>query len=131
MPLIRPIGLRDANSFVAQHHRHHKPSRGHRFSLAAWDDGTLVGVAIMGRPVSRNFDHNEVLEVARLCTDGSRNACSFLYSAAARVAKEMDYTPIQTSILDSAMGTAIKGSGWKYTEKVEGRVWNCPSRGGR
>lgn len=35
---IVPITLRAANAFVAQHHRHHKPARGHKFSVAVADE---------------------------------------------------------------------------------------------
>ena len=47
-------------------------------------NGHLAGVAIVGRPVSRYLDNGLTLEVNRLCTDGTKNACSFLYGAAAR-----------------------------------------------
>ena len=81
-----PISLKEANAFVAQHHRHHRPVTGHKFSVAAAVngalDGEIVGVAIVGRPVSRYLDDGWTLEVNRLCTDGTRNACSFLYAAA-------------------------------------------------
>ena len=50
---LMPISLAAANGFVAEHHRHHKPVRGHKFSLGCMADGQLVGVAIVGRPVSR------------------------------------------------------------------------------
>lgn len=30
-----PITLKEANAFVEQHHRHHKPVVGHKFSIAA------------------------------------------------------------------------------------------------
>lgn len=76
-----PISLKEANFFVEQHHRHHKPVTGHKFSVAAAANGEIVGVAIVGRPVSRYLDDGWTLEVNRLCTDGTRNACSFLYSA--------------------------------------------------
>ena len=76
---IRHIELKDANAFVAKHHRHHKPVTGHRFSIAAYDGDKLCGVAIVGRPVARNIDQQNTVEVLRLCTDGTRNACSFLY----------------------------------------------------
>lgn len=79
-----PITLKEANAFVEQHHRHHKPVVGHKFSIAASDGEKIVGVAIVGRPVSRYLDNGLTLEVNRLCTDGTRNACSFLYSAAWR-----------------------------------------------
>ena len=103
MPLLtlKPVSLADANSFVALHHRHHKPVRGHKYSLSCMADGQLVGVAITGRPVSRYLDDGLTLEVNRLCTDGTRNACSFLYGAAARAAKAMGYQKIITYILDT------------------------------
>ena len=87
MLTVKPMSLADANRFVAEHHRHHKPVRGHKFSLGCMANGRLAGVAIVGRPVSRYLDDGLTLEVNRLCTDGTKNACSFLYGAAARAAK--------------------------------------------
>ena len=84
-----PISLKEANEFVKRYHRHHKPVVGHKFSVAAAVNGAVVGVAIVGRPVSRYLDDGWTLEVNRLCTDGTKNACSFLYSAAWRAAKNM------------------------------------------
>ena len=62
-----------------------------KFSIAAAVDGEIVGVAIVGRPVSRYLDDGWTLEVNRLCTNGYRNACSFLYSAAWRAARNLGY----------------------------------------
>ena len=56
MLILKPVSLADANAFVALHHRHHKPVRGHKYSLGCFKDGQLVGVAITGRPVSRYLD---------------------------------------------------------------------------
>src|SRR5579859_562950 len=109
---IRPCELRDANAFVERLHRHHKKVQGHRFSIGLWDEDKLVGVAIVGRPVARMTDHTKVLEVTRLCTDGTKNACSALYSAAARVGKELGYERIQTFILESEPGTSLIATGW-------------------
>ena len=60
------------------------PVVGHKFSIGAASGDTIVGVVIVGRPVSRHRDDGETLEVTRLCTDGSPNVCSFLYGKAAR-----------------------------------------------
>lgn len=79
---ICPITLKEANAFVEQHHRHHNPVVGHKFSIGCTDGEKIVGVAIVGRPVSRHLDDGWTLEVTRLCTDGTRNACSMLYAAA-------------------------------------------------
>ena len=81
-----PVTLSAANAFVEKYHRHHKAVTGHKFSLGCEKDGELVGVAIVGRPVSRYLDDGKTLEVNRLCTLGEKNACSFLYGAAARAA---------------------------------------------
>ena len=82
------VELADANDFVRKVHRHHAPEKGHRFSLGVGDT-ELRGVAICGRPKARGLSQRDVLEVTRVATDGARNACSWLYSAAARIAEEM------------------------------------------
>lgn len=99
-----PITLKEANAFVERYHRHHKPVVGHKFSIAASDGEKIVGVAIVGRPVSRYLDNGLTLEVNRLCTDGTRNACSFLYSAAWRAARNLGYKKLITYILVSETG---------------------------
>ena len=87
MNTLVPVSLKAANAFVAEHHRHHKPVTGHKFSLGCVQNGRLVGVAIVGRPVSRYLDDGMTLEVNRLCAPGEKNVCSFLYGAAARAAR--------------------------------------------
>jgi hypothetical protein len=123
MIVIKPCELRDANEFIAKHHRHHKPVVGHRFSLGAWKDEQLVGVVTVGRPVARMTDYRTTLEVTRLCTDGTPNACSALYAAAARVGREMGYAKIQTFILGSEPGTSLKASGWISEGPAGGGQW--------
>jgi len=126
---IRPCELRDANTFIERLHRHHKRVVGHRFSISAWHESRMVGVAVLGRPVARMTDQANVLEVTRLCTDGTRNACSALYSAAARAARAIGYEKIQTFILDSESGVSLKASGWKRGPDSAGGAWSRPSRG--
>lgn len=121
---IRPCELKDANAFVASLHRHHKPVVGHRFSIKAVnEEGAVVGVAIVGRPVARQVNASEVLEVTRLCTDGTRNACSLLYAAAARIGKELGYREIQTYILETESGVSLVASGWKNVGVCGGGQW--------
>ena len=115
--------LRDANAFIGAHHRHHKPVQGHRYSIGAEKDGTLVGVAVCGRPVARMTDQATTVEVTRLCTDGTKNACSFLYAAAARIARELGYQWIQTFILDSEPGVSLAASGWECMGSAGGGQW--------
>lgn len=126
----RPIELKDANDYVAILHRHHDPVYRDKFRIACVDGkGYLHGVIQAGRPVSRMLDDGFTLEVVRCCTDGTKNACSFLYSRMARIAKEMGYHKIITYILDSENGASLKASGWKFEADVQGgRSWDCPSR---
>ncbi len=126
---IVPLALADANTFVAQYHRHHEPVIGHKFSIGAADeDGQLRGAAIVGRPVSRVRDDGLTLEVTRLVTDGCQNACSALYAAAWRAAKAMGYIRLGTYILVSEPGTSLVAAGWKLVGETPGRSWSVPSR---
>ena len=122
------IDLAEANAFVAQYHRHHKPVIGHMFSIGAALDDKIVGVVIVGRPVARMRDDGVTAEVTRLCTDGSANACSFLYGAAARAAFALGFKRIGTYILASEPGTSLMASGWRQIGEVRGRSWTTPSR---
>lgn len=128
MLVIKHVELKDANEYVAKHHRHHKPVAGHRYSLGCFDGNRLCGVAIVGRPVARAIDQRNTVEVLRLCTDGTRNACSILYAACRRAARELGYERIITYILDSEPGTSLRAAGWIEEYHTQGGSWNCPSR---
>lgn len=123
-----PVDLDEANEFVARHHRHHKPVVGHKFSIGAASGEAIVGVCIVGRPVSRMRDDGVTLEVTRLCTDGTRNACSFLYGAAARAAFALGYKRIGTYILASENGASLRASGWRLIGQSGGGSWSRGSR---
>jgi len=123
------IKLAEANAFVSAHHRHHKPVVGHLFSIGAALGDQLVGVAIVGRPVARMRDDGLTAEVTRLCTDGTRNACSFLYGASARAAFALGFRRIGTYILASENGATLNASGWRMIGETSGGSWSRPSRG--
>lgn len=118
-----PVSLAKANAFVGETHRHHRPVVGHKFSIGCVRGETLVGVVIVGRPVSRHLDNGFTLEVTRLCTDGTKNACSFLYAAAWRAAKAMGYTKILTYTLDTENGASLKAAGWQCEGTAGGLRW--------
>ncbi len=128
MLILTPISLADANEFVRQHHRHHRPVVGHKFSIGCTENGVLVGVAIVGRPVSRYLDDGLTLEVNRLCTTGAKNVCSFLYGAAARAAKAMGYHKIITYTLDTEPGTSLRAAGWQCAGIAGGKRWTGKRR---
>ena len=86
---------------------------------------------MIGRPVARYNDQREWVEATRLATDGTRNACSFLYAAATLVAKEMGYEKIITYTLEEEKGGSLRAVRWNYEGLKGGGDWNVPSRGGR
>jgi hypothetical protein len=125
---VERLSLAEANAFVHLHHRHHGPVVGHLFSLGVALDGKIVGAVIVGRPVSRERDDGVTAEVTRLATDGTKNACSFLYGAASRAAFALGFKRIGTYILASEPGTSLTAAGWRLIGEVRGRSWSCPSR---
>ena len=44
-----PMTLKEANAYVQQYHRHHKPVTGHKFSIGCSGGEKIVGVAIVGQ----------------------------------------------------------------------------------
>lgn len=123
-----PVSLEDANAFVTRLHRHHQPVRGHKFSLGAELGAQLVGIAIIGRPVARMLQDGKTLEVTRLCTDGTRNACSFLYGAAARATFALGYERIGTYTLPDEGGASLRATGWKLLGQRGGGSWSREDR---
>jgi len=125
---VERISLDEANEFVRRYHRHHPPVVGHLFSIGAAEQDRIVGVAIVGRPVARLRDDGITAEVTRLCTDGTKGACSFLYGAAARAAFALRFKRIGTYILASEPGTSLVAAGWRLIGEVRGHSWSHPSR---
>lgn len=124
-----PIELKAANEFVSRLHRHHVPVYRDKFRVAAVrEDGKICGVIQIGRPVSRNLDDGMTVEVVRLCTDGTKNACSFLYARAASAAKALGYQRIITYILETESGASLKSVGWIFDGMTNGGSWDRASR---
>jgi hypothetical protein len=90
----------------------------------------LVGVVICGRPVAKGICKRTVLEVNRCATDGTRNACSWLYAAAARVATQLGFTAVITYTLAREDGASLRACGW-WDEMLAERDtdWDCEARG--
>src|SRR5207249_8789207 len=104
------------------------PTVGGKFALGAAQDGKLVGVVIAGRPISRRLDDGKTLEVLRVATDGTRNACSFLYSRCAKIARLMGYERIITYTLASEGGASLRAVGAKPTGPLESHEWGNTNR---
>ncbi len=125
-----PVSFRDARAFVAMWHRHHAPPRGMKFAVGAADEtGVLVGVAITGRPVARHLDDGLTLEVTRVATDSTRNACSLLYAASWRAARALGYRRLITYTQHGEPGASLRAAGWRIiAERPPHPGWDRPSR---
>ena len=112
-----------ASALVADLHRNHKPPLGHRFSIGCVLGRSLVGVAMCGRPVARALDDGWTLEVSRVATDGTPNACSKLYGAAWRAARALGYQRLVTYTLPSGGGASLRAAGFDLDGTTRGRPW--------
>lgn len=74
----------------------------------------LRGVAICGRPVGRGGGDfkRAVLEVLRVCTDGTRRLNSWLYAHAAQCATAMGFRAVITYTLTTEQGASLRACGW-------------------
>ena len=125
---VKPTTLRFANEYVRQNHRHSKIVQGCKFCIAAIDaEETILGVAIVGRPVSRRLDDGYTAEIVRTCTTGTKNVNSLLYGACARIWKEMGGTRILTYTLETETGISLRAAGYKHTGTTQsfpkGKGW--------
>jgi hypothetical protein len=151
-----------ANRFVEKLHRHNQPVVGHKFCVGVvaeiicehckgegtmfeWmtstrvlcpycngDKQRLVGVAIAGRPVSPKLDDGLTIEITRVCTDGTWNACSMLYAACRKAARALGYDRIFTYTLPEEGGASLKAAGFKLDKDDAGgsaKMWH--NRDGR
>ncbi|WP_018588575.1 XF1762 family protein [Salinispora arenicola] len=124
-----PVTFAEACRFVAEWHRHHRPPRGHKFSVGAAQHDVLVGVAVVGRPVARMLDDGLTLEVTRVATDGTRNANSLLYAAAWQAARALGYRRLVTYTQDGESGASLRASGWRIVASRPPQPgWSRPSR---
>ena len=141
-PLLRvvPCDLKTANDFVRRLHRHSRPVVGHKFAVGVeaktrlldGPEWVLVGVAIVGRPVAPRLDDGKAAEITRMCTDGTRNACSMLYGAARRAARALGHAPIYTYTLPEEGGASLRAAGFRLDKEDAGgsaAMWH--SRPGR
>jgi hypothetical protein len=126
---LQPIEWDEACEFIRKYHRHHPPNQGWKFGVAVNDGHEVVGVAIVGRPVSRHFDNGWTLEVTRLCVrEGYPNAASKLWAAAWRAAKALGYQRMVSYTLPDESGASLRAAGWREVGLAGGGSWNKPSR---
>lgn len=126
---LTPVTRDQAMEFVATIHRHHGRPVGYRFAVGVANDGKLVGVAMAGRPVSRHLDDGQTIEVTRVATDGTPNACSMLYGACWRAGRAMGYTRCITYTQHGETGGSLRAAGYVLAADLPARPgWDRPSR---
>ena len=119
---------------VEEHHRHHNPPVGWKFGVAVYNGRALVGVAVVGRPVSRMIQKAETdtLEVTRCCTFGDRrlrrNAASKLYGLCAKEARKLGAKKLITYTLEEEDGASLKAANWTPVAKTAGGSWDRTAR---
>jgi hypothetical protein len=127
---VVPVSLPTAQQFVTEHHRHHRAPRAHKFSIGVAEDELLVGVIVVGRPVSRVIAaEGGTLEVLRSATDGTRNANSMLYAAARKATFALGFDRLITYTQEGESGASLRGAGFTVVAQRPARKgWNAPSR---
>ena len=124
----RDVDFGVASAFVTLWHRHLDSPIGHLFSVGVFHDGRLCGVAIAGRPVSRHLDNGRIVEITRVATDGTRNACSKLYAAVRKEARRRGYAELITYTLPQEGGASLRAAGFKSDGAAGGGAWSRVTR---
>ena len=110
---FKPIKISDANKFISQYHRHSAPLRlGGEISIGLFENGELIGVGMMGRPVARHLCNGETIEIRRTCVKiGFKNANSQMYARLRRIAHAIGYKKIITYTLQKESQSTLKAIG--------------------
>ena len=125
-----PLSLAQANEHVAAWHRHNKPVEQCIFRVGVADDeGVLHAVAIVESPKARGNMDGETVEITRVASDGTANACSMLYGACARAAFALGYRRVVTYIQGDEPGSSVKAASFRLVaSRPPRRGWDTPSR---
>jgi hypothetical protein len=127
---VSPCPVKVALKFNAETHRRLPKIQGGMWAIAAIVNGEMIGVAIVGHPQARMAaKHVGELEVLRVAVqEGKPNACSALYGACARAARDMGATDLTTTIHLDETGGSLIAAGWVRLGETGGGEWTRPSR---
>lgn len=125
----RWVSLREAARFIVKYHRHHDPTQGGIVALGLWEGEKLVGVGIIGRPVSRELQRQGVCELTRSCVvEDCRHAASALDARMRRLAQALGFVRLTTYTLPEEGGASLRADGWQSDlELTDGGEWDTPS----
>lgn len=128
-----PITLKGANNFVEEHHRHNgRTARdGGKWAIGVSDGDKLIGVAIVGNPLSATYMDGYTAEVLRVCVlpGAQKGANSFLYGRCWQIWQAMGGKRLITYTLATESGASLRGAGWKVLGQNKGHNdWEAKSR---
>lgn len=125
-----PVSLAQANEHVAAWHRHNAPVVQCVFSVGVSDGGgVLRAVAICERPKARGNADGDTIEVTRVASDGTVNACSMLYGACARAAFALGFRRVITYTQATEPGSSLRAAGYRVIASRPPRAgWHTVSR---
>lgn len=116
------LSLQEAQSFVAENHRHSEPLKRHKFSIGAvdykdsnaigFDVNSLLGIATVDVPSSKWNRRRDHVEIRRLCTKGQKDVASFLLGKAKSACFAMGYKCVITYTRPHESGISLKASGF-------------------
>lgn len=128
------MSLKEANDFVSAYHRHNGRTvrDGGKFAIGASTGDELIGVAIVGNPISATYMDGFTAEVTRVCTSPNAplGSNSFLYARCWNACKAMGYHRLITYTLTSESGASLRGAGWKilHMTKDGHNDWEAKAR---
>lgn len=125
---VVPFTIRAALAFNSETHRRLPRVTGGLWDVAVEDCGTVLGVAIVGRPC-RMMEGLQILEITRLAVrEGVPNGCSMLYGACSRAARAMGAVGLVTYTHIDEPGTSLRAAGYVCDGQTRGGDWSRTGR---
>lgn len=125
---LAPCTIKAAKAWVAKTHRHLPEFNGARFAVAVVDDdGEIRGVAVASNG-PRVWEGTGRLNIGRVSTDGTKDACSMLYGAICRAGKALGYREAWTYTLPEEPGTSLRAAGFEEVGESAGGTHSRKSR---
>lgn len=125
------LAVRHAGIVMTNRWRHHPPPPGAWFALGAMTgEHTIVGVAIVGRPVPPYRGDGRAAEITRLWTDGTPNVAGMLCAAAWRTARRSGCRQLITHSQAGEIQRSLRAEGLKPVAALPPRAGShTPRRG--
>jgi L-amino acid N-acyltransferase YncA len=108
-------------------HRRRPKIVGALFATSVLERGELAGIACASEPKAPRSRKRRVVEISRVATLGTRNACSKLYGALCRAAAALGYRRAITFTDPDEPGTSLRAAGFQDDGLTREQSWDRPS----